>query len=250
MKRRMMIPAILLTLAAGFSACQKETSSSTTGDSTLGIRLQAQNKSYTLPVNTGGIKSASAFSASVKWDTALMIVSRIKFEADLKKTNSHHDSIEIEYTWNGPQLVNLLDTSVTLGNFTLLPGYYDEIELKVAGNKKDAGDKPVFYLYGIYTNAANTSLPIIFAADENVEFKTEKDSVEVIADNSIFNSTILLYLDQLLVDIDPAALDNATLTNGVIVISENKNHELYNIIMRNLGKDHHCEHGHGHGHGH
>jgi hypothetical protein len=249
-KPNILIPVGLAVLALGFSACQKENSNlSTTDNSTLGFKLQAQNKSYSLPVNSSGTKSASTVT-SISWDTATMIVSRIKFEAEMKNLITHHDSIEIEYSWNGPLAVNLLDTNISLGNFTLTPGFYDEIELKVVGLKKDAGNKPVFYLSGLYTNSDGISIPIVLSVNENIEFKTEKNSVEVTAENnSLFTSTILLYLDQLLADIQPSALDNATLTNGSIVISDESNNELYRIIIKNLLKDHHCKHNHGHGHG-
>lgn len=233
-------------MAAGFTACQKDTNS-TSGNSTLDFKLQAVNKSYSLPVSATGTKSTAGTSAFVTWDSAQMVVSKLKYEAELKSTTSHHDSIEIEYEWNGPQLLNLFDAATILGNYTLVPGYYDEIELKVSGNKKDAGNKPVFFLKGSYTNTAGITIPISFKVYENVEFKSEKDNVEVTADNSIFTSTLLLYLDQLLLGIDPGVLDNASLTAGAIVISADSNSELYEIIMRNLRKDHHCNHEHKHG---
>jgi len=247
MKRKIiLLPALLITLSLGFSACQKDSSDNpATGNSSLGIKLQALNKNVTLP----GAKSSSTTSILV-WDTARMIVSQVKFEAEMKQANTSHDSIEIEFKWNGPMEINLLDINVTLGNFTLLPGFYDEIELKVEGLKKDAGNKPVFYLSGVYSKTDGTLVPIVFTVNENVVFKTEKNNVEVTPDISVFTSTILLYLDELLLDVQISDLENAALTNGVIVISDNSNSDLYDIIMHNLYKDHHSEHGHHHGQGH
>ncbi len=249
MKRSsILIPVILAALALGFSACQKDTTG-TPGSSSLGIKLTALNKSYSLPVNSGGMKSASAYSTSITWDTARMVVSRLKFEAELKNTITHHDSVEVKYEWNGPQEINLFDTTVVIGTYALQPGYYDAVELNVEGFKKDAAGQPVFYLSGIYTSNSIVT-PIMVKVYDNIQFKTEKDSVNVAADyNSDFTSTILLYLDQLLLDIPPSALDNATLTNGVIIISADSNVGIYKIIMRNLGKDRHCRHHHCHRHG-
>jgi len=235
------IPVVLIALAFGFFACKKD-SNTTSGNSTLGVKIVAMNKSYSLPVNNNGTKSTLA--TTITWDTAYMTVSRIKYEAELNSLISHRDSVKISYEWNGPQEVNLFDTNISLGNFVLQPGYYDQVELKVDGFKQDAGNKPVFYLHGVYTNDSATH-PII------VTFKTEKDSVEVSDGNaSLITSSIQLYLDELLADILPAALDNATLTNGVIVISKESNNELYRLIMRNLGRNHHCWHHHYHGQGH
>lgn len=243
MKSKIIIPALLITIAAGFTACQKD---STTGNSTLEFKLQALNKSYSLPVSAAGTKSAAVTSAAITWDTAQMVVSKLEYEAQMKTATSNRDSIEISFEWKGPQLVNLLDASTILGSYTLLPGNYDEIELKVQGLKKDANGKPVFYLTGSYTNSTSVTMPISFKVYEDVLFKSEKDSVDVAADNSVFTSTILLYLDQLMLGIDPMLLDNATLTNGAIIISTDSNSQIYQVIMRNLHKDHHSEHKHHH----
>ncbi|NOU47504.1 MAG: hypothetical protein HOO86_10635 [Bacteroidales bacterium] len=246
------LPIVLIALALGFSSCQKDNASiSATDNTTAGIKLQALHKSFPLPVNNSRDKSTSAVTASLLWDTARMIVSSVKFEAELKSVLTHHDSIEIEYKWNGPLEVDLFDSTIALGNLLLQPGFYDEIEIKVVGSKEDAGNSSVFYLHGFYTGIDSTTLPVMVIVNESVMFKTERDSVEITAsDISIFSSTIELYLDQLMADVQPSALDDATLTDGMIVISEDSNTELYALIMQNLRKDHHCEHGHGHGNGH
>lgn len=247
MKMKIIVPAALILLAAGFTSCKKD-SSSTPGNSSLEFQVLALNKSYSLPVSASGTKSTAVGSASLIWDTAQMVISRVKYEAELKNSVTHRDSVKITYEWNGPQTVNLLDPAVVLGSYTLTPGFYDEIELNVMGLKKDAGNNPVFYLTGSYTNSTSVKVPIMFKVNEDVMFKTEKDSVDVTTDSFVFTSSIQLYLDQLLIGVEPKVLDNATLTNGTIVISAESNYELYRLIMRNLHKDHHCNHGHHHGH--
>lgn len=99
-------------------------------------------------------------------------------------------------------------------------------------------------MYGHYTSASNTKLPVAIKVYEDVQFKTEKDSVEVTEESVDITSYIQLYLDQLMAGIEPSALDNATLTNGVIVISADKNREIYRVIVSNLVKDHHCYYEH------
>jgi hypothetical protein len=121
----------------------------------------------------------------------------------------------------------------------------------VEGSKDDAGTNPVFYLHGFYTPNDSVKIPVMVVVNEDISFKTERDSVEITAaDVSLFSSTIQLYLDQLMVDIQPSALDSAKLTNGNLIISAESNIELYRIIMRNLGKDQRCKHGQGNAYGH
>jgi hypothetical protein len=230
--------AVILAATIGFTACQKD-DLGTNGPSALGVKFEALNKSFSLPV-TNGTKSATVTGESITWDTVQLVVSQIKFEAELKSLTTHRDSIEIEYKWSGPMVVNLLDDQLVLGNFILQPGFYDEIELKVYGNKEDAGKKPVFYMYGNYTNAQNSTIPVAVKVYNDVQFKTEKDSVTVTEESVDITSYIQLYLDKLMTGIDPVALDNAQLTNGVIVISADSNRTIYYAMMHNLVKNHHC----------
>lgn len=177
-----------------------------------------------------------------------MVISRIKYEAELKNSVTHHDSVKITYKWKGPKIVNLLDPAVIPGSFTLTPGFYDEIELNVKGLKKDAGSNPVFYLTVSYTHTSNVKVPISFKVNKNVMFKTEKGCVDVTTDSFVFTNSIQLYLDQLLPGVDPTVLDNASLINVAIIISSESKCELYRIMMRNLHKNHHCNHVLYHGH--
>jgi hypothetical protein len=228
---------VVFAVAITFTACQKD-DMGTTGPSTFGVKFEALNKSYSLPVTD--TKSAAATNASITWDTVQLLVSQIKFEAELKSLTTHHDSIEIEYKWTGPKTVDLLNDPLELGNFILQPGFYDEIELKVYGNNKDAGKKPVFYMYGNYTNDENTKIPVAIKVYNDVQFKTEKDSVTVTEESIDITSYVQLYLDKLMAGIDPQLLDDAKLTNGVIIISSDNNRLIYFTILGNLLKNHEC----------
>lgn len=246
MKRKHIIFLAAIALTFGLFSCQKQnnTSPAVTGPSTLNVKLQAVNPSFTLKNAYAGTKSATA-TPSIAWDSAKMVVSSVKFEASLKKSASDQDSVEIEYKWNGPKMVNLLDTTATFGNFTLQQGYYDQVELKVLGLSRDAAGGLVFYLHGMYTKNDTVTLPIIVKSYKDVLFKTEKDSVNVTSNSAAdITSYIQLYLDKLMANVTAADLDNAELTDSTIVISDSTNTELYNAIIRNLDGEHHCYYRH------
>ncbi|HPF51824.1 MAG TPA: hypothetical protein PK335_09630 [Draconibacterium sp.] len=233
--KKQLVFILLLTLGSvGFFACQKSDLINN-GTTEYGVQFEALNPSFSLS-GSGFTKSAMVQSDSINWDSAHLIVSNIKFEAKLKSMVTNEDSIEIEYKWHGPELVDLLNSDNTLGNFTLSPGIYDEIELKVEGLTDDAGSDPVFYLEGIYKNDAG-SWPISVSVTQNVYFKTEKENVEVTEEGIDITSVIKLYLDELMADVDPVDLDNANLTDGVIVISADSNTGIYQTIVSNLGHD-------------
>lgn len=231
-------------MAGIFAACSDDGDVNLDGDSVLGVRIEALNTDFNLPVQAG-IKSVAVDSESIVWDSAHLVVSEIKFEAELKSLVTGEDSIEIEYKWYGPEMVDLLNNELTMGNFVLQPGYYDEIELKVSGEEDDAGDDPVFYLEGAYTNNAETT-PIVVMVYEDVYFKTEKENVEVSEEEIDFTSVIQLYLDKLMADVDVSDLDAAELVDGVLLISEDSNADIYHIIVNNLEHDHRTHYKHKH----
>lgn len=242
MKKQFAAILIMSLGSIAFFACQKSDLKSD-GTSEYGVQFEALNPQFTLPVQ--GTKSALVESDSMSWDSAHLVVSAIKFEAELKKQDSNEDSISIEYKWSGPEMVDLFNNDITLGNFVLAPGTYDQIELKVEGLQRDAGDVPVFYLEGMYKNNAG-SWPVTVSVSQDVYFKTEKENVEVTDQGIDITSVIQLYLDQLMADVDPADLDNADLTDGVILISADSNAAIYQTIVGNLQHDQRCRYEHKH----
>lgn len=239
MKIERLLKVVFIVLILGFYACQKDSlDRSPEEPSSLDVKIQVLNKSFNLPV--GDTKSAYMETSSIVWDSAHMVVSSIKLEAEMKGF-SQHDSIEISYKWTGPQLTNLFDTTITFGNFILQPGFYDEIEIVVKGSEYDADAIPIFYLSGVYTKGSATTIPVMVEVYEDVTFKTEKDSVEVTDDNIDVTSYVQLYLDELMAGINPYDMDNARLTDGVIIISADSNRDIYRTLMRNLVKDRKCE---------
>lgn len=237
MKRKSVYAVLFALITAVIISCQKD--DLTNGPSTLGVKIQALNKSFSLPVSGASTKSSLDGSASIEWDSAHVIVSNIKFEAELRSVVSHRDSIEIIYKWTGPQLADLLNPELSFGDFILQPGFYDEIQITVKGERQDAKDDPVFYLHGMFTGSTAT-LPVEVIVNEDITFKTEKDSVEITEQSIDVTGYIQLYLDELMQKIDPSDMDNSTLTNGVIVISADSNRKIYYTIFHNLAKDRHC----------
>jgi len=243
MKSKISLFILAAIAVAGISSCKKDTQVNST--SALSLKMQGLNKTVTLPVQSTGMKSSSASTATVVWDTASMLVSKVSFEAEMKSAITNRDSLEIEYSWRGPQTINLFDLSATVGSIALPAGTYEKISLKVRSEKEDANGKPLFYLSGNYTNTAGITTPIVISVSDPIAFKTvQKSDSIVIGGAADFTSNIQIYLDQLLVKVDLAALDNATLTNGRLVISASSNQQLYLLILENLRKDHHHENEH------
>lgn len=249
MKRvNLLIMGVILSVVA-MTSCTKDASKSTSNTSNtpvLGLSIQALNPKFNLPVTASGSKAASATSL-VNVTTAKLLVSRLSFEAELKMNHSSRDSVSIEYNWNGPKVIDLLNPTNEFGQLNLQPGFYDEIELRVASMRSNSDTVPIFNLAGNYTNSLNVVTPIVFTVNEDILLKTELKNDTITSNaSSAFSGAIQVYLDQLFVNLLPADLDNAVKTNGTIVISSTSNRNLYMIIAANFLKRHHSEFNHHH----
>lgn len=261
-KRILQILLLAIVIVLTYASCRKESSTSTNANSKLGIQFQALNKSVNLPVESNILQNATlAPGASVTWDTASLWVSTLKFEAEMKaklmkatmaNEDEHHwgfsrDSVQITFTWNGPQKINLFDANSILGGFSLGPGLYNEEEISVWASKREAASDTVFYLSGTYTTSSAATRRIVVVVKENVFFQSEQDSVEVTGTGVDLVGVIQIYLDKLMAGIPVSGLDNATLQgNGSILISSHSNAGLYYTILRNLRMRHPFRHWWGH----
>jgi hypothetical protein len=214
----------MLAIATGITlaSCQKDSLDPTA--SSLGVKIQATNKSFQV------LKSTWASTPAFTWDSSFMIVSKITFEAEKLENEMSHDSSEFEIEWTGPKKVDLFDLNSLIGNIILQPGEYHEISLKVKALKRDAGTSPVFYLSGTYTNSEGSVIPIAVVVDEDLEFRVKQEGA-VIDSVTEYTSLINLNLSLLLSDIVVTDLDGATLTDGKIIISNSSNVSLYDKVI-------------------
>lgn len=248
MKQKISLLALVVISVLSFTSCTKDSQENTHSTSALTFKMQALNKSTSLPVSETGLKSASVNTANVVWDKATMLVSKVKFEAEMKSVLTGKDSLTIEYSWRGPRTINLFDFASTIGSIVLPVGIYEEISLKVNSEKEDANGLPLVFLSGIYTNGAGTALPIVISVSDPISFKTEQKGDTIIAGTvTDISSTIEIYLDQLMLQVDIAELDNATLTDGKLMISATLNKDIYETFINNLRKDHRSKHDDHHG---
>ena len=76
-------------------------------------------------------------------------------------------------------------------------------------------------------------MPIIFSISTPLEIETEMNDVTV-ANNSSYNALTDLNLSTLTTGITQSMIDNASRTNGTIIINSSSKVNLYNIIVANF----------------
>lgn len=224
---KMLNKIAVLAVVAGIisTSCTKDSIKSS---SSLGVKIMATNTTFSL------LKAGLLVTPAFAWDTCYMNVSKIDLEAEKKDNESSKNLANIEYEWKGPRKIDLFNINSLVGNITLTPGLYDEISIKIEALKSDAGTSPVFYLSGSYTNASGIKIPVVVNVNDDIEFNVEsKEGTSLNAVND-YASLIHLNLALLMNGILTADLDNATLTNGKIVISGTSNTSLYTRITGNF----------------
>jgi hypothetical protein len=217
----------LLSLVTGIlvTSCSKDTTSPST--TSLGVKMQAINKSFSL------LKSTALATPSFMWDSSFIVVSKIELEAEHLKNGMSANPSEVHFEWNGPAKIDLFRLNSTIGNIALQPGIYNEVSIKINSFSSDAGALPDFFLSGTYTNAVGSVIPIEFIVNEDFEFKVKLEGSSLDGVND-YTSLINMNLTLLFAGIQSADLDGATLTNGKIMISNSSNTSLYSKIIANF----------------
>lgn len=211
MKKQLISSFALLSLLFMAGSCNKDKDGSS-----LSYRLKTENRTSSVGRVTAG---------TVNWTSGSAFADKIEFEAE--KNNED----EVEYESRVNRRIDLFAPVSDLGAISLPQGSYEEIEIEL-DLVPVAGDT-AFVLRGNFTNTASQTTPVVFFINELIEFKAEAEDVTV-ANNNDFSALTTLNLALLTTGVTENMLNNATRTNGVIVISKDSNTTLYNILVSNL----------------
>ena len=228
MKKSLLLSVITIGLL--FTSCRKSSNSSYSGGQPqVNYQLVASNTNVPVMSNPAVLP---AVTGNIVWTSGFANPDVVKFEAT-------QNNIQVEFkSTNAAQIDLLSPVALTFGAFTLPPGIYNEIELKIDLDKM--GTTPVLQLNGSITSGTVT-LPIVVQVTQSVELQTEQHNVTITTDNSYLAVTTI-DLSVITKGITADMLLNAQLTAGSIVISATSNHDLYEMILDNLGHEHHhCE---------
>ena len=86
---------------------------------------------------------------------------------------------------------------------------------------------------GTFTTPGGATVPIEFDFNDDAIIKAEVKNVTIDATTDV-TSKINLHLNRLLMSIPAQTLDQATRTNGTIVISSSSNTAIYNKVILNV----------------
>lgn len=224
---RTSVIAMLSLAMLSLAACKKNGNSPSSTKPQLSFQMQADNGTANLASTSTGLKQNAVNSGitGLTWTSAVANIGRFKLEA--KK-----NGVETEISTKNLSNVDLFALSPTLANVSINPGTYTQIEIKAQLFHTNTDAIPL-KLSGTFTNGAGTVIPVEFDLNDDLEVKAEAENVTV-TDSTDFTAIIHLHLNKLVAGLTAADLDNATLTNGAIVISGSSNNTIYERIKNNL----------------
>lgn len=213
----------LLALGSFIVSCKKE-SNNTSNGSNVSYQLLAADRSSQL----GGTTmegSTLRTDATINWTSGFANVNELKFEAKNKDN-------DISYRSGTDRRIDLFNPTATAGTILIPSGTYDQVKFKL--ELAPMNNEPALELDGNYNGT-----PVILRVSQPIEIKGSQKNVTV-TDNNGYTAITDLDLSTLLNEVSANALNNATRTNGQIIISSSSNQNIYNKLVGNL-RDHENE---------
>lgn len=203
-------------LAATVSVGLLASCSKSNDEGSVSFRLQTTNRSSNTGRVTGG---------TLAWTSGSAYVTNAKLEA------KNQSQAEVEFKTPVNRRVDLFASVSTLGNVTLSPGTYQEVEVKL--DLASTATDTALVMRGTFTNSSGVSTPVVFVGSNLLEFKSEAHNVTLTGSGD-FTFTTSINLSVVTSAITEALLNAATRTNGAIVISASSNTALYALFLAHL----------------
>lgn len=230
MRKNLLNLTTILIGAMLLASCSKDENSS---DGKVAYKVKPSNFSASVAsdISGSGLSVAVNSNSSITWTSGILNISEIDFEAE-------GNGKEIEYELKNQFNVDLLNLSPILGSINIPTGTYHEVELKL--ELEPSTTKIPLTLKGTYTNTAGIKTPVEFYFNEEFEIEVEAEDVTVNGSED-YVALINLQLNKFLSNVSTSDLDQATKTNGAIIISDTSNINLYNKFKSNLNAFGECD---------
>ncbi len=125
--------------------------------------------------------------------------------------------------------------------FDLLQANYDDIKLNI--NLDASAQYPAIEVYGTYYDLNGNPVPVAFIYNDSITIRTKYDDdnddldEDLIVADSVPAFVIYVSPAKWFKDLSSETMENATRYDGVILINDTANVDIYNNIIQNIGKE-------------
>lgn len=236
---------MLLAIILIFSSCNPEDEIPGIGEGKMGIAFVLKN-------NRLNAENARTMNSRVSIESGFIQIKELELELegrgngmddddsddDDSDDDSDDDGSEIEIKFKDIQKITFDDLDKSTDFFINIPeGEYKEIELEI--DLIDYKNEPSIYFEGKINAADGTSRPFKFEffgdeIDFEVEIEKKDDSYFTI--DRINNPLALFEINAInwFKNVSDSELDEAELTDGVVIISKNSNKSLFEKVRNNI----------------
>tara|TARA_R110001599_G_scaffold263211_1_gene463818 strand:+ start:156 stop:926 length:771 start_codon:yes stop_codon:yes gene_type:complete len=224
MKNLILVVTFIGSLAF-LTSCSKDDDTGS-GNATLSITASIANSSSSKQAISK--TSSSKMNENLSFTSGYVWVREIVFDGSLVETGSVSRTIE---RFSKIDFATGVATP-SLDDVTIPAGAYSFVNLGVELRDEDA--QPAIIMEGTYTHSDTSVIPIRFEFNSGEVFEAEtSQQVEVNADQTIL-SRIVFDPQVWFSVVSTNALDNATLTDGTIIISGTSNASIFDLVADRL----------------
>lgn len=215
---------LVVALVAGLTACSSDDSTEAT---LLAVNFQTVTAPFNSQAQASSFNKQSATSGSFLFNSGFITLTAIEYEAE-----NGLESVEFEL-----EQVVVIDYATGIPNTDIKPieisaGTYQEVSVEL--ELLDETDEPSVVLEGTYTSPDNTATPIRFEFNSGETFEVEREGTVVFAENESAIAQVTFDPSAWFAGVTDDMMADATQSEGVIVISETHNSEIFDIVADGL----------------
>ncbi|GAO27753.1 hypothetical protein [Geofilum rubicundum] len=211
--------AAIVLAGFSFTSCEKDDDNNPNGNITLKV-----NTTSTSSVN---LKSSVAANDLV-FNSGTITIREVVFDGEVGVNSVSRTISQIAD-------INYATGTVSPGVVIEVPaGDYTGVNLGI--ELQDDGSDPSVVIEGTYTNSSEEITPIRFEFNSGEVFEANAASVTIEAGSDLVGK-ITFDAISWFSTVTPDELDNATLTEGTIIVSETKNSDIFDKVADRLDVD-------------
>ncbi|WP_300434012.1 hypothetical protein [Christiangramia sp.] len=217
---------LMVTLIASLSACSSDENS--TAQPILSVNFNTVTSLFNTQGQTASV-SKQASGGNFVFDDGFITLTAMEYEAE-----SENDLESVEFELEQVVVIDFATgiPSPDIRAIEIPAGIYEEVSVEL--EILDETDEPSVVLTGTYTSPGGTSTPIRFEFNSGETFEVEREGTIVFAENESAVAQITFDPSAWFAGVTDNHMADATQYDGVIVISESQNSEIFDLVADGL----------------
>lgn len=227
--KHLFFKTFVVLVVVGFSACSSDDESDNEQTS-LSIMFNTVTSPFATQAQASEINKQAASGGSFVFNDGFIKLSEMEYEAE-----SENDLLSVEFEIEQVIVIDFATGNPTpdIGAITIPAGTYQEVEIEV--ELFDDTNEPSIAINGTYTSPDGTAHPVSFVFNSGESFEVEREGTIVFVENQSAIAEITFDPSAWFAGVTDDHMANASNnSDGIIVISENQNSDIFDIVADGL----------------